>query len=565
MSRNNEGGKSKQHVAINGEGFKRRDLLLGSSTLLAASSLLATGRENAAQAQQPVSLGERRPNILVIFGDDIGYWNISFNNHGMMGYRTPNIDRIAKEGAAFTDLYAQQSCTAGRAAFITGQSCFRTGLLKVGLPGAKEGLSDKDPTLAELLKPFGYVTGQFGKNHLGDRNEFLPTVHGFDEFFGNLYHLNAEEEPENPDYPKPPEYPNFKAKFGPRGVLHSFASDKDDPTEEPRFGRVGKQTIDDTGPLTKKRMETVDEEFLTGAMNFIDKSHTANKPFFVWFNSTRMHIWTHLKLGSDGKTGLGVYADGMVEHDGHVGRLLKQLDDLGIADNTIVLYTTDNGAEQFSWPDGGTSPFHGEKNSSWEGGYRVPGMIRWPGVIKPGTEINDVVSHEDWVPTLVAAAGEPNVKAKLLTGYEAAGKTFKVHLDGYDLRPLLDGSGATPRKEFFYWTDDGNLAGLRYDRWKLLFLEQKAVGFKVWSQPLVPLRVPLIEDLRGDPFERAVGEAVVYEDWLLNRAFLLVPAQAFVAAHLQTYVAFPPRQKVGTFTLDQVLQKLQEPSAGQPD
>ena len=565
MSRNNEGGKSKQHVAINGEGFKRRDLLLGSSTLLAASSLLATGRENAAQAQQPVSLGERRPNILVIFGDDIGYWNISFNNHGMMGYRTPNIDRIAKEGAAFTDLYAQQSCTAGRAAFITGQSCFRTGLLKVGLPGAKEGLSDKDPTLAELLKPFGYATGQFGKNHLGDRNEFLPTVHGFDEFFGNLYHLNAEEEPENPDYPKPPEYPNFKAKFGPRGVLHSFASDKDDPTEEPRFGRVGKQTIDDTGPLTKKRMETVDEEFLTGAMNFIDKSHTANKPFFVWFNSTRMHIWTHLKLGSDGKTGLGVYADGMVEHDGHVGRLLKQLDDLGIADNTIVLYTTDNGAEQFSWPDGGTSPFHGEKNSSWEGGYRVPGMIRWPGVIKPGTEINDVVSHEDWVPTLVAAAGEPNVKAKLLTGYEAAGKTFKVHLDGYDLRPLLDGSGATPRKEFFYWTDDGNLAGLRYDRWKLLFLEQKAVGFKVWSQPLVPLRVPLIEDLRGDPFERAVGEAVVYEDWLLNRAFLLVPAQAFVAAHLQTYVAFPPRQKVGTFTLDQVLQKLQEPSAGQPD
>jgi len=565
MSRNNEGGKSKQHVAINGEGFKRRDLLLGSSTLLAASSLLATGRENAAQAQQPVSLGERRPNILVIFGDDIGYWNISFNNHGMMGYRTPNIDRIAKEGAAFTDLYAQQSCTAGRAAFITGQSCFRTGLLKVGLPGAKEGLSDKDPTLAELLKPFGYATGQFGKNHLGDRNEFLPTVHGFDEFFGNLYHLNAEEEPENPDYPKPPEYPNFKAKFGPRGVLHSFASDKDDPTEEPRFGRVGKQTIDDTGPLTKKRMETVDEEFLAGAMNFIDKSHTANKPFFVWFNSTRMHIWTHLKPGSDGKTGLGVYADGMVEHDGHVGRLLKQLDDLGIADNTIVLYTTDNGAEQFSWPDGGTSPFHGEKNSSWEGGYRVPGMIRWPGVIKPGTEINDVVSHEDWVPTLVAAAGEPNVKAKLLTGYEAAGKTFKVHLDGYDLRPLLDGSGATPRKEFFYWTDDGNLAGLRYDRWKLLFLEQKAVGFKVWSQPLVPLRVPLIEDLRGDPFERAAGEAVVYEDWLLNRAFLLVPAQAFVAAHLQTYVAFPPRQKVGTFTLDQVLQKLQEPSAGQPD
>jgi len=345
-------------------GLKRRDLLLGSSTLLAASSMLAAGNQNAAQAQQPAPGGNRRPNILVIFGDDVGYWNISFNNRGMMGYRTPNIDRIAREGAAFTDLYAQQSCTAGRAAFITGQSCFRTGLLKVGLPGAKEGLSDKDPTLAELLKPFGYATGQFGKNHLGDRNEFLPTVHGFDEFFGNLYHLNAEEEPENPDYPKPPQYPNFKARFGPRGVLHSFASDKDDPTEDPRFGRVGKQTIEDTGPLTKKRMETVDDEFLAGAMKFIDNSHKADKPFFVWFNSTRMHIHTHLKPASDGKTGLGVEADGMVEHDGHVGQLLKQLDDLGIAGNTIVLYTTDNGAEEFSWPDGGTSPFHGEKNSS---------------------------------------------------------------------------------------------------------------------------------------------------------------------------------------------------------
>ena len=414
MSDDAANGISTDGVAPGGGGLKRRDLLLGSTTLLAASSL--TARQDLKMllrpATAPASPGSRRPNILVIFGDDIGYWNISFNNRGMMGYRTPNIDRIAKEGAAFTDLYAQQSCTAGRAAFITGQSCFRTGLLKVGLPGAKEGLSDKDPTLAELLKPFGYATGQFGKNHLGDRNEFLPTVHGFDEFFGNLYHLNAEEEPENPDYPKPPEYPNFKARFGPRGVLHSFASDKDDPTEDPRFGRVGKQTIEDTGPLTKKRMETVDEEFLAGAMNFIDKSHTANKPFFVWFNSTRMHIWTHLKPESDGKTGLGVYADGMVEHDGHVGRLLKQLDDLGIADNTIVLYTTDNGAEEFSWPDGGTSPFHGEKNSSWEGGYRVPGMIRWPGVIKPGTEINDIVSHEDWVPTLVAAAGEPNVTAE---------------------------------------------------------------------------------------------------------------------------------------------------------
>jgi arylsulfatase A-like enzyme len=503
-----------------------------------------------AKAQQP-----QKPNILVIMGDDIGMWNISAYSHGMMGFKTPNIDSLAKDGGIFSDIYAQQSCTAGRAAFITGQSPFRTGLLKVGLPGAKEGLSEKDPTLAELLKPQGYATGQFGKNHLGDRNEFLPTVHGFDEFFGNLYHLNAEEEPENPDYPKSPQ---FKEKFGPRGVMHSFASDNDDPTEDPRFGRVGKQTIQDTGPLTKKRMETVDEEFLDGAMKFVDQNAKAKKPFFVWFNSTRMHVHTHLKPESAGKTGLGVAADGMVEHDAMVGQLLKQLDDLGIAKNTIVLYTTDNGAEEFSWPDGGTTPFHGEKNSSWEGGYRVPAMIRWPGVVKPGSEINNIVSHEDWVPTLVAAAGDANVTEKLLTGYDAAGKTFKVHLDGYNLRPLLDGSGADPRKEFFYWTDDGNLAAVRYDRWKLLFLQQKAVGFKVWSEPLVPLRVPLIEDLRADPFERATNEAEGYGNYILNHAFLAVPAQAFVGQHLQTYIAYPPRQKPGSFSLDQVLQKLQE-------
>jgi arylsulfatase A-like enzyme len=528
---------------------KIRNILLGSFAMVAAATMASA----PATAQQ-----QQKPNILVIMGDDIGMWNVSAYSHGMMGFKTPNIDRIAKEGAMFSDIYAQQSCTAGRAAFITGQSPFRTGLLKVGLPGAKEGLSDKDPTLAELLKPQGYATGQFGKNHLGDRNEFLPTVHGFDEFFGNLYHLNAEEEPENPAYPKPPEFPNFKARFGPRGVLHTFASDKDDPTEDARFGRVGKQTIEDTGPLTKKRMETVDEEFLAGAMKFIDQSNKARKPFFVWFNSTRMHIHTHLKPASDGKTGLGVAADGMTEHDAMVGQLLKQLDDLGIANNTIVLYTTDNGAEEFSWPDGGTTPFHGEKNSSWEGGYRVPAMIRWPGVIKPGTEINGIVSHEDWVPTFVAAAGEPNVTQKLLTGYQAADKTFKVHLDGYNQRPLLDGSGADPRKEFFYWTDDGNLAAVRYDRWKLLFLQQKAVGFKVWSEPLVPLRVPLIEDLRADPFERAVDEAEGYGNYILNHAFLAVPAQAFVGQHLQTYIAYPPRQKPGSFSLDQVLQKLQE-------
>ena len=475
--------------------LSRRHMLLAGTSALAAAGALSVAQTTPAQAQQPAPAAPRaqQPNILVIFGDDIGLWNVSAYNRGMMGYRTPNIDRIAKEGAIFTDHYAQQSCTAGRAAFITGQSCFRTGLLKVGLPGAKEGLSEKDPTLAELLKPQGYATGQFGKNHLGDRNEFLPTVHGFDEFFGNLYHLNAEEEPENPDYPTNPE---FRAKFGPRGVLKCKASDRDDPTEDPRFGRVGKQTVEDTGPLTRKRMETVDEEFLAGALDFIDRQHKAGTPFFCWFNATRMHIYTHLKAASKGKTGLGLVADGMTEFDGMVGQLLKKLDDLGIADNTIVLWTTDNGAEVFSWPDGGTTPFKGEKNTNWEGGYRVPCAMRWPGVVKPGTEINHITSHEDWVPTLVAAAGEPNVKDKLLAGYQAAGKTFKVHLDGYDQRDVLAGTGPGKRMEYFYWTDDGNLAGLRYDRWKLVFMEQRAEGLSVWENPLIPLRFPKLFDLQ---------------------------------------------------------------------
>ncbi|WFU03460.1 arylsulfatase [Rhizobium sp. CB3171] len=538
------------------EGISRRTVLLGGTALVAATAALSSAQGVRTASAQPAG---GKPNILVIFGDDIGYWNVSAYNRGMMGYRTPNIDRIAKEGAIFTDLYAQQSCTAGRAAFITGQSCFRTGLLKVGLPAAKEGLSDKDPTLAELLKPQGYATGQFGKNHLGDRNEFLPTVHGFDEFFGNLYHLNAEEEPENIDYPKSPD---FKAKFGPRGVLKCVATETDDPTEDPRFGRVGKQRIEDTGPLNKKRMETVDEEFLTAAMDFVDRQHKAGKPFLCWFNSTRMHIHTHLKPETSGKTGLGLEADGMTELDGMVGQLLKQLDDLGIADNTIVLWTTDNGAEEFSWPDGGTTPFHGEKNTSWEGGYRVPGAMRWPGVIKPGTEINDIVSHEDWVPTLVAAAGEPEVSQKLLTGYDAAGKTFKVHLDGYDQRELLAGTGPSKRKEYFFWTDDGNLAAIRYDRWKVLFMEQRAEGFDVWQEPFDTLRLPKIFDLRADPFERAEHEASEYDFWRLDRTYLLVPAQAFVAQHLQTYVDFPPRQKPGSFSLDQVLEKLQRAGEG---
>lgn len=522
--------------------------------VVAAWTLLTVLAQPAAAQNQPV-VGSKKPNILVIFGDDIGYWNISAYNRGMMGYRTPNIDRLAKEGAIFTDCYAQQSCTAGRAAFITGQSCFRTGLLKVGLPGAKEGLSEKDPTIADLVKPQGYATGQFGKNHLGDRNEHLPTVHGFDEFFGNLYHLNAEEEPENVDYPKNPE---FRAKFGPRGVLKCKVSDKDDPTDDGRFGKIGKQTIQDTGPLNKKRMETVDEEFLAGAMSFIDRNAKAGKPFFCWFNSTRMHIHTHLKPASQGKTGLGIEADGMVEMDGMVGQLLKQLDDLKIADNTIVLWTTDNGAEVFSWPDGGTTPFRGEKNTSWEGGYRVPAIIRWPGVVKPGTEINEIVSHEDWLPTFVGASGAPQVKEKLLTGYKADDKTFKVHLDGYDQRPLLDGSGPTQRKEYFYWTDDGSLAGMRYDRWKILFMEQRAKGLAVWQEPLVTLRLPKIFDLRADPFEIANSVSGDYDKWRIDRTYLLVPAQALVGQHLQSYVAFPPRQKPGSFSLEQVLEKLQE-------
>lgn len=537
----------------------RRSILLG-GTALAGLAVLQTA--SVAKAQTPprtAAPAGRKPNILVIFGDDIGLWNVSAYNRGMMGYRTPNIDRIAREGAIFTDHYAQQSCTAGRAAFITGQSGFRTGLLKVGLPGAKEGLSDKDPTLAELLKPHGYATGQFGKNHLGDRNEHLPTVHGFDEFFGNLYHLNAEEEPENPDYPKNPE---FRARFGPRGVLRCKASDRDDPTEDPRFGRVGRQTIEDTGPLTRKRMETADEEFLNASLDFIDRQHRANKPFFCWFNSTRMHIYTHLKPESKGKTGLGVVADGMTEFDGMVGQLLKKLDDLGIADNTIVLWTTDNGAEVFSWPDGGTTPFKGEKNTNWEGGYRVPCLMRWPGVIKPGTEINHITSHEDWVPTLVAAAGEPNVKEKLLTGYQAAGKTFKVHLDGYDQRDVLAGTGPGKRAEYFYWTDDGNLAGLRYDRWKIVFLEQRAEGLAVWENPLIPLRFPKLFDLRADPFERAQTDAGDYARWRVERAFALVPAQAYVAQHIKTYVDYPPRQRPGTFSLDHALAQLHNAGAG---
>jgi arylsulfatase len=506
----------------------------------AAMLLLAALATVPAWAQTPAGAG-KKPNILVIWGDDIGQFNISAYNMGMMGYKTPNIDRIAKEGALFTDWYGQQSCTAGRAAFVTGQSPIRTGLTKVGLPGAPEGMKKEDPTIATLLKAQGYVTGQFGKNHLGDRDEMLPTAHGFDEFFGNLYHLNAEEEPENPDYPKNPE---FKKRFGPRGVIHSFAD-----------GR-----ITDTGPLTRKRMETIDGEVTAKALDFMERAKKADKPFFIWWNSTRMHIWTHLKPESKGKTGLGVYPDGMVEHDGHVGQVLAKLKELGLDENTIVMYSTDNGAETMSWPDGGTTMFRGEKNTNWEGGYRVPTMIKWPGVIKPGTIINDIGSHEDMLPTLLAAVGDTTVADDLKKGRKVGNTTYKVHLDGYNLAPALKGEAAWPRREFIYWTDDGSVAALRYDNWKMVFLEQRGHGFDVWQEPFVALRLPKLFNLRTDPFERADHEGMGYPQWRIERAFLIAPASAYVAQWLQSFRDFPPRQKPGSFNLERVMEAVTKPA-----
>ncbi len=500
---------------------------------------------------------DKKPNILIIWGDDIGWFNISAYNHGIMGYKTPNIDRIGREGAMFTDWYGQQSCTAGRASFITGQSPIRTGLTKVGMPGSTLGLQPEDPTIAEMLKPQGYVCGQFGKNHLGDRNEFLPTVHGFDEFFGNLYHLNAEQEPECPDYPKDPK---FFEMFGPRGVMHSWATSVEDNTVDPRWGKVGAQKIQNTGPLNMKRMETVDEEFLDGAMKFIEKATKEGKPFFCWFNSTRMHIFTHLKPQSVGKTGLGVEADGMVEHDGMVGQLLDKLDQLGIADNTIVMWSTDNGAEEMTWPDGGVTPFRGEKDTNWEGGWRVPCLIRWPGVIKPGTVSNEIFAHIDMLPTLVAAAGEPNIVEKVKQGYKAGNKTFKVHLDGYNLIPFLKGEvKENPRKGFLYWSDDGELMALRYGNWKVHFMVQRAHGFHVWAEPLVSLRVPWILNLRSNPFELDDEDADIYGNkWFCDRIFILYGAQALVGMFLKTFEEFPPRQKPASFSIDQALDKARE-------
>ena len=461
----------------------------------------------------------------------------------MMGYETPNIDRIAAEGAIFTDAYGEQSCTAGRAAFITGQIPMRTGLTKVGLPGATLGLQEEDPTIAEYLKTKGYMTGQFGKNHLGDLDEFLPTNHGFDEFFGNLYHLNAEEEPEHVDYPKDPA---FKEKFGPRGVISSTSDGK----------------IEDTGPLTKKRMETVDYEVTDRAINFMERAASSGKPFFLWWNSTRMHVWTHLRPEAEGVTGYGVYPDGMVEHDGHVGQLLDKLDELGLTENTVVMYSTDNGAEKFTWPDGGTSPFRGEKNENWEGGFRVPMMVRWPGKIEPGSRVNHIMGHNDWFPTIAAATGTPDIKEQLKKGTRLGKKRFKVHLDGYNVLPYLNGeTDEWPRKEFFYFSDDGDLLNLRYNQWKIVFAEQRAHGFAVWADPFVKLRFPKLINLRSDPFEEASEiDALGYQKFAADRMYALVPAQAIVAEFMATFKDFPPRQKPDSFSVDQILDDLTPPS-----
>ncbi len=547
----------------------RRNILFGSTTLAATAALGSVAPMQVAQAQQPTpepgTPGGRKPNILFIMGDDIGWFNVSAYNMGIMGYRTPNIDRIGREGAAFTDWYGQQSCTAGRAAFITGQSPIRTGLTKVGLPGAQLGLSPEDPSVADVMKSLDYATGQFGKNHLGDRNEHLPTVHGFDEFFGNLYHLNAEEEPESPDYPKDPK---FRQRFGPRGVLHTYATDTADPTVDPQFGKVGKQRIENTGPLSSKRMETIDDEFTDAAMEWMEKQVKANKPFFCYYNSTRMHVFTHLKKESEGKTGLGIYPDGMVEHDGHVGELLKKLDDLGVANNTIVVYTTDNGAEVITWPDGGTTPFRGEKATNWEGGFRVPCLIRWPGVIRPGTVANDICAHQDFMPTFAAAAGESDLVEKLKKGGALNGKNFKVHLDGYNLMPFLKGEmQASPREGFLYWSDDGDLMALRVRDWKVSFMEQNTqinpeTPMGVWQGQFTKLRAPSLYNLRTDPFERG-PESLNYGNWQAHRMYAFVPAQAIIAEYIESFKEFPPRAKAASFSVSDVMDKITADSPNQ--
>jgi arylsulfatase A-like enzyme len=544
----------------------RRNLLMSGASMAAISALVTGASVKGTQAQpQPNPAGGRKPNILVIFGDDIGQTNISAYSHGVMGYRTPNIDRLAKEGVMFTDYYAEQSCTAGRSSFITGQATLRTGLSKVGIPGATLGLQARDVTIAELLKPLGYATGQFGKNHLGDRNEFLPTVHGFDEFYGNLYHLNAEEDPENWFYPRDVQ---FRQKFGPRGVLRCKASDRDDPTEQPRWGRVGKQTIEDTGPLSRKRMETIDDETSAAAIDFIGRQVRANTPFFCWYNSTRMHFRTHVRpehRDRPGFTSRTEYADGMIEHDATVGQILKALDDLGIGNDTIVLYTTDNGPHQNSWPDAGTTPFRSEKNTNWEGAFRVPCLLRWPGRIQAGSTSNELISGLDWLPTLVAAAGDADIKDKLLKGHQAGGKTFKVHLDGYNQLPYLTGQQPTSaRKEFIYFNDDGDLVAMRYENWKVVFEEQRAPGtLRIWAEPFTKLRVPKIFNLRSDPYERADVTSNTYYDWLMSDgAAVIVSGPAVVSQFLATFKEYPPSQRAASFSIDQVMEQVQRSFEG---
>ncbi|MBR0907190.1 arylsulfatase [Bradyrhizobium liaoningense] len=544
---NNDGKRAKASTGT----VDRRNILLG-STSLAASALISGSPVQMAQAQQgpaaPAAAAQsgRQPNILVIWGDDIGIWNISHNNRGMMGYMTPNIDRIAKEGVSFTDYYGQQSCTAGRAAFIGGNVPVRTGMTKVGLPGAKEGWQKTDVTMATVMKSRGYATGQFGKNHQGDRDEHLPTQHGFDEFFGNLYHLNAEEEPENRDYPKDAE---FRKKYGPRGVIKASADGK----------------IEDTGPLSKKRMESIDDETVAAATDFINRQKRANRPFFCWWNATRMHFRTHVREANKNIAGpnSSEYMDGMVEHDNNVGQLLKLIDDLGIANDTIVFYSTDNGPHFNTWPDAGTTLFRSEKNSNWEGAYRVPAFARWPGQFPAGTTLNGIVSHEDWLPTFAAAAGEPEIKQKLLNGVDLNGRSYRNYIDGYNMLDYLTGKAKeSPRKEFMYVNDDGQIVAIRYDDWKVVFLENRAQAFEVWREPFVELRVPLLFNLRRDPFERAQHSANIYNDWFLSHAFVIVPLQAMAGQFLKTMKDYPPSQTPGSFNLEKIQKQLQSSSSG---
>ncbi len=504
-------------------------------------------------AQEPAKVGAK-PNILVIWGDDIGTWNVSHNSRGMMGYRTPNIDRIAREGVAFTDYYGQQSCTAGRAAFLGGNCPVRTGMTKVGLPGAKEGWQKSDVTIATVLKSLGYGTAQFGKNHQGDRDEHLPTMHGFDEFFGNLYHLNAEEEPEHPDYPGDMKLANgktFRETYGPRGVLKCKADGK------------GGQSIENTGPLTRERMETIDEETLAAAKDYIQRQVKAGSPFFCWWNATRMHFRTHVKKERRGASGQDEYSDGMVEHDAHVGEMLAALDELGIADNTIVIYSTDNGPHYNTWPDAGTTPFRSEKNSNWEGAYRVPAFVRWPGHFPAGTTLNGLVAHEDWLPTLAAVAGDSGIKEKLAKGVKLNGRSYRNYIDGHNQLDYLQGKAdVSPRQEFFYVNDDGQIVAIRYSDWKVVFLENRGEAFGVWREPFTELRVPLLFNLRRDPFERSQHNANVVDDWFLDRAFVVVPLQQLAGKFLMSMKEYPPSQTPGSFNLEKIQKQIEAAGAG---